>query len=606
MWLYDAPGNEVENLAALQLALECHGSRQLRVFWIRTGASQLRQGLRWRPAARQRHREAADAALRALLYSQHHLCLEVIEHDTDKRQLLDDGQLYRTLLFKLRMLAPHYLYVSAGCRLLVERVFPWGNGIQHWQQVIRQHVREASCSCWVIFPHGNKCISSHIFMLGAGPLVPAAPNLVLEEIQARGQVRIFREPDCSENDAAEQPFIMSADSSERSLVERLRNWLIQVYLPHGYPHTVTQDYLAFTLWRLLQNTAASVMGVFSTEALLLGLGLGKNVSGTAQAVQWILKDGFGHAGKIAYAAVAGKQFDMDPRSWRIMSDLLEDLAGVLEIITPIFSGQFLVLASIATTMRAIAAMTGTATRHAIFKSMALAENQGDLATKGESQGVTTKLIGLGLGITLSKRIGQDYTNLLIAYGIAAVIHLAANFKAMQCVEFSTLNRQRMALLLDAFMSARAQTSRQASRQLTLPTPREICANERFMIPPWRDYRSEIVFGASLQRVKHARHFLHCAALYRNERYIIYAEPSTKHVLVFLRDGATVKDQLKAFMNAQRYLLDRDAERAYNFTQREFSTFLQATVASGWSTNVSLLNPTSYRIRYRDDRHLVRS
>lgn len=251
-------------------------------------------------------------------------------------------------------------------------------------------------------------------------------------------------------------------------------------------------------------------------------------------------------------------------------------------------------------------MTGTATRHAIFKSMALAENQGDLATKGESQGVTTKLIGLGLGITLSKRIGQDYTNLLIAYGIAAVIHLAANFKAMQCVEFSTLNRQRMALLLDAFMSARAQTSRQASRQLTLPTPREICAKERFMIPPWRDYRPEIVFGASLQRVKHARHFLHCAALYRNERYIIYAEPSTKHVLVFLRDGATVKDQLKAFMNAQRYLLDRDAERAYNFTQREFSTFLQATVASGWSTNVSLLNPTSYRIRYRDDRHLVRS
>jgi hypothetical protein len=413
-----------------------------------------------------------------------------------------------------------------------------------------------------------------------------------------GQIRAFHVPDAI-NDEDQRTFVIQVPKDERPMLERIRNWLVHVYLPHGYPHTVTQDYLAFTWWRLLQNTAASIMGVFSTEALLLGLGLGKNVSGTAQAVQWILKDGFGHAGKIAYAALAGKQFDIDPRSWRIMSDLLEDVAGVLEIITPVFSGQFLVLASIATTMKAVAAMTGTATRHAIFKSMALAENQGDLATKGESQGVTTKLLGLGIGIAMSKRIGQDYTALLVAYGLAAVVHLAANFKAMQCVEFSTLNRQRMALLVDAFFEAKAKQPRNGRQPLRLPTPHEICARERFMIPPWRTYRPEIIFGASLEAVNDAQRFLEWARMYRNERYIVYVVPSANRVYVFLQEGASAADQLKAFLNAQRYLREHDAARAYAFTKREFPAFLQAAVASGWSTGISLLNPAGYRIRWGD-------
>eukprot|EP00166_Cyanidium_caldarium_P001221 ctg_1625.g371 len=207
-------------------------------------------------------------------------------------------------------------------------------------------------------------------------------------------------------------------------------------------------------------------------------------------------------GKIAYAALAGKQFDVDPRSWRIMSDALEDVAGVLEIVTPIFSGSFLALASVATTMKAVAAMTGTATRHAIYKSVALAENQGDLATKGESQGVTTKLIGLGLGIALSKRIGQNYRALLGAYALTAAVHLAANYKAMKCIEFSTLNRQRMAMLAERYFHSTDVDERAVRpvslEQAQLPTPREIGPQEQFMLPPWRNYRPEIVFGSSLR------------------------------------------------------------------------------------------------------------
>ncbi|KAF6002135.1 hypothetical protein F1559_001143 [Cyanidiococcus yangmingshanensis] len=457
----DAPTSQADNMATIKLALTCHDPRLVHVFLIRSLDDDLDtcerpflgEALRYGPGIGP-----------SWVSFQPYLQLHTIGFGTPKTRDMNGLAMYTELLTKLRTLSPQYLYVSDGCRLLVTKAVRdrsctnWS-----WQMHVRHSVTQCCHVPWVIFPPGQKKVVPTFQVDAAALTFPLTAGLVLLETGGMGQVRTFRVPDVTD-DERQHPFVINVPRDERPILERLRNWLVHVYLPHGYPHTVTQDYLAFTWWRLLQNTAASIMGVFSTEALLLGLGLGKNVSGTAQAVQWILKDGFGHAGKIAYAALAGKQFDIDPQSWRIMSDLLEDVAGVLEIITPIFSGQFLILASVATTMKAVAAMTGTATRHAIYKSMALAENQGDLATKGESQGVTTKLVGLGLGIAISKRIGQDYTALLMAYGLAAVVHLAANFKAMQCVEFSTLNRQRMALLVECLrrcskaVSSKRQTS----------------------------------------------------------------------------------------------------------------------------------------------------
>ena len=429
-----------------------------------------------------------------------------------------------------------------------------------------------------------------------GLLAYHTPSFTAGVIETKGTGRLWRytatDPDAH--------YHIDMPRDDRPWLQRLQDWLAHIYLPHGFPHTVTRDYLQFTWWRLIQNTAASVMGVFSTEALLLGLGLGKDVSGTAQAAQWILKDGFGYVGKIAYAALAGKQFDVDPRSWRIMSDALEDVAGVLEIVTPIFSGSFLALASVATTMKAVAAMTGTATRHAIYKSVALAENQGDLATKGESQGVTTKLIGLGLGIALSKRIGQNYRALLGAYAVTAVVHLAANYKAMKCIEFSTLNRQRMAMLAERYFHSTDVDERAVRpvslEQAQLPTPREIGPQEQFMLPPWRNYRPEIVFGSSLRVVPTPHQLTEMMQVYKGERYLLFDSRRDRKVHVLLLEGVTARGQLKAFFNAARYLHDRDAVAAHQYTNREFARFLSAAAKCGWNTSISLLNPMEYRIR----------
>ncbi|GAB0493399.1 hypothetical protein MMPV_004681 [Pyropia vietnamensis] len=79
----------------------------------------------------------------------------------------------------------------------------------------------------------------------------------------------------------------------RSAREKLTDLLTKLFLPDGYPSTVTSEYLNFSKWRGVQNLASAVMAVVSTEALLFGLGLGKATVASAAAAQWILKDGAG-------------------------------------------------------------------------------------------------------------------------------------------------------------------------------------------------------------------------------------------------------------------------------------------------------------------------
>jgi hypothetical protein len=139
--------------------------------------------------------------------------------------------------------------------------------------------------------------------------------------------------------------------------------LARIYLPDGYPNSVTKDYLSYSVWRAIQNLASSIMGVFATEALLFGLGLGrKSTPATSAAISWVLKDGLGYIGKVFYGSIAGNQFDVDPKSWRLVADAVEDAGGVLEIVTPLFPGHFLLLASVANAMKGVAAMTVSITK----------------------------------------------------------------------------------------------------------------------------------------------------------------------------------------------------------------------------------------------------
>jgi len=328
--------------------------------------------------------------------------------------------------------------------------------------------------------------------------------------------------------------------------------------------------------------------VLSTEALLFGLGLGKtSTKATAAATNWVLKDGLGYIGKVIYGYAAGKQFDHDPKSWRIASDLVEDLGGMLELLTPLFPGDFLLLASIATTLKGMAAMTGTATRHSIYKSLALRDNQGDIATKGESQGVTCKIVGLGVGIAISNALGQNYFKLLMTYGAFTVAHMLFNWQSMKCVQFSTLNRQRSAMILKEYFAGRP-----------VETPYETSHYEKIMIP-WMGYQSNIVLGAKVKQAFTSSEEVEKAlqscgpsekylASYKNGKIYFVFHKSAKH-----------DDYMKAWMTGLKFVDGgcKDLEGAAEYTRANFSTFKAAAKASNWQTDYYLLNPRKSRARW---------
>lgn len=90
------------------------------------------------------------------------------------------------------------------------------------------------------------------------PLLMAAAvsTPVLTEKRGDSVTRFFRGQ--TEDDA---PLLQEKQTDERPWSDQFMSWLTHVYLPQGFPHTTTPDYISFTKYRTLQNLASAVMQV---------------------------------------------------------------------------------------------------------------------------------------------------------------------------------------------------------------------------------------------------------------------------------------------------------------------------------------------------------
>lgn len=385
-------------------------------------------------------------------------------------------------------------------------------------------------------------------------------------------------------------------SDDRPWMIRLSSWLTRVYLPQGYPLTTTPDYISFTKYRTIQNFASSIMKVISTEALLFGLGLGQKVAAGAAATSWVLKDGLSYLVKIGYGSKFGSKFDDDPKSWRIAADIVEDVGGAIEILTPLFGRKyFLPLASLAVCLNGMASMTGTATRHVIYRSLATkgTQNTGDIATKGESQGVTCKMVGLAAGIIISSKIGQKYYALLTAYSILASIHIVANWKSVQCVQLSFFNKQRASILIDSHLRGDA----------SLPCPYEASKREKIILPPWHGFDRSVNIGASVNQINNltSAKLTNAKRTFKGERFLIVKE--NKKYSILLREDSSSMDALRAYY-VVKYIKSShnndnniDVGSALKYMKKHIGSFQRQAEQSGWDTRHMLLPDGQSRVNW---------
>lgn len=81
----------------------------------------------------------------------------------------------------------------------------------------------------------------------------------------------------------------------------LRSLFCRIFLPTGYPQSVSPDYLNYQIFDTLQAFCSSMCGIISTKAVLKGYGVGDESSSViAAALSWILTDGISSLSRCGY------------------------------------------------------------------------------------------------------------------------------------------------------------------------------------------------------------------------------------------------------------------------------------------------------------------
>ncbi|CAI9609850.1 unnamed protein product [Staurois parvus] len=159
---------------------------------------------------------------------------------------------------------------------------------------------------------------------------------------------------------------ISCQRETRDTYGSLRDCLVSLFLPHGFPDSVSDDYVAYQLWDTVQAFASSVTGSLATHSLLRGSGVGDSSATVAAAtVTWILKDGTGMVGRILFAWIKGSQLDCDAKRWRLFADVLNDMAIFMEIVAPVFPSCFTLMVCTAGTLQVHCGGCWGATRAAL-------------------------------------------------------------------------------------------------------------------------------------------------------------------------------------------------------------------------------------------------
>jgi len=217
---------------------------------------------------------------------------------------------------------------------------------------------------------------------------------------------------------------------------------IKNLLPKDYPSSVGPSYLNYVKGQSLATIASSAAMVFSTQSLLLAVGLGVEAIPIAATLNWVIKDGAGQVGGMIFASVVNNRFDADPKRWRLISSLALDFSNLLEILSPLIPGYFLIIASIANIGKNISWLAASASRAAIHKSYIRKENLADVTAKAGSQTIAASMIGTGLGISISAFIGSNWLGIAGCFAGLSFVHLVSVMRSLHYVVLDTFNQQR--------------------------------------------------------------------------------------------------------------------------------------------------------------------
>uniref|UniRef100_A0A7S2ZP82 Uncharacterized protein n=1 Tax=Rhodosorus marinus TaxID=101924 RepID=A0A7S2ZP82_9RHOD len=395
------------------------------------------------------------------------------------------------------------------------------------------------------------------------------------------------------DDDSGQLFLTSTNSPEEELAQWLKHkyeQLRRLFLPDD----VSPDYYHFTAIRFVQRIISATVNVLGTQSLILALGLKSGANNQAAAIAWVLKNGFGRVGKMLWAGTKGKDFDVDPKRWRFNSALVYSLGNAMEILTQVFPSSFLFFATMAITFKQVSWLTATATRNAMYRSFGRKrDNIGDITAKGEAQIVIAELIGMGLGIGLSKVIGTKMRSIVTAFTVLSLLDIAAIHQELRVVVFRNLNPQRTGLIVDEYTS-----------KGTMPTPHTISRRERIMLRPLIG-EDGVTFTGLLEIVTTKDEWRRYMEIFRKEKFLIGCKSKKgkpcpgKQCKIVIHEDARSRDILRSmltlgYLRQEKAVTFETISEAKGKADQEIRPFLDAAKSAGWNTEQLLYSTLKRR------------
>lgn len=327
----------------------------------------------------------------------------------------------------------------------------------------------------------------------------------------------------------------------------LASFFETAFLPHGFPDSVSDDYLQYQLWDSIQAFASSINGSIATHAVLKGIGVGdESTSVLTATLTWIVKDGTSMVGRILFAWSRGTQLDCECKKWRLFADILNDIAMFLEIITTFFKGHFQIILYVSSLFKSIVGVAGGATRAALTEHQARQNNMADVSAKDGSQETMVNLAALICSLIILPYVTQNYVLMWLIFVLMTTIHLFANYYAVKSVVMETFNAERFRIVTEHYL----QTNQGQILSISEANKRESV----FLLPLNRE-TAVVRLGVSLDdtiREKSYPEFMELLNIYQDEFYILtvsFSSSKTAVINVTFHEQSTVRAHFKAMFQS---------------------------------------------------------
>lgn len=229
-------------------------------------------------------------------------------------------------------------------------------------------------------------------------------------------------------------------------------FLTNIFLPTGYPHSVTPDYFDYQVYDSFQAFSSSIASLFANRAVLSAVGVGdQSATSTSALFMKIIQETVGRLGTICFAWKFGSALEPECKKYRFMADIVNDSAIIFDCLSPLspFDKKVTVtMLCLSGLLRSVCGVMAGGSRAALTQHFTdpLRGSIADVNAKDQSQETVISLMGMLAGSVVVGLVQGEGIEMWCVMIILLTLHLWTNYRAVSSVVLKGLNRQRANIL----------------------------------------------------------------------------------------------------------------------------------------------------------------